>query len=70
MLVQLNPSIPLRSPRASGEAIAVIDYGPEHDLLWVIVDDTTGQIWSVRNPDVRAYKNPSIGRNTVDEVKS
>lgn len=69
MLVQLNPSIPLRSPRASGEAIMVVDYGPEHDVLWAIVDDATGQVWWVPNGEVRAYRNYSIGRNAVDEVK-
>jgi len=67
-LTQLNPSIPLRSPKASGEAIAVIDYSKEDDLLWVIVDDATGQIWTVPNAEVRAFRNYSIGRNTVDEV--
>lgn len=65
---QLSPSIPLRSPRASGEAIACIDYGPEHDLLWVIIDDRTGQLWTVKNADVRAYKNVSIGRDSVDPI--
>lgn len=65
---QLVPPIPLRSPRASGEAIAVIDYGKEDDLLWVIIDDRTGQIWTVKNADVRAYKNVSIGRDTVDSL--
>lgn len=66
---QLNPSVPLRSPKASGEAIAVIDYGGEHDLMWVIIDDETGQIWTVPNGEVRAFKNYSIGRNAVDYVK-
>lgn len=68
MILQLNPSIPLRSPRASGEAILVIDYGKEDDLLFVIIDDATGQLWCVPNSEVRAFRNYSIGRNTVDEV--
>lgn len=62
-LTQLNPTIPLRSPKASGEAIAVIDYSIEHDLMWVIVDDATGEIWTVPNKEVRAYANYSAGRN-------
>ena len=68
MFYQLRPSIPLRSPKASGEAIAVIDYSKEDDLLWVIVDDETGQIWTVPNGEVRSYKNYSIGRRSVDYV--
>lgn len=69
-LTQLNPTIPLRSPKASGEAIAVIDYSIEHDLMWVIVDDETGQVWTVPNSEVRAYKNYSAGRNNVDVIPS
>jgi len=60
---QLNPTIPLRSDKASGECIAVIDYSIEHDLMWIIIDDTTGQVWTVPNKDVRAYANYSAGRN-------
>lgn len=67
-LTQLNPTIPLRSPRASGEAIAVIDYSIEHDLMWVIVDDKTGQVWTVPNAEVRAYVNYSAGRTSADPV--
>jgi hypothetical protein len=64
---QLNPTIPLRSDKASGEAIAAIDYSIEHDLMWVIIDDTTGQVWTVPNKDVRAYANYSAGRNLKPE---
>jgi hypothetical protein len=64
---QLNPTIPLRSDKASGEAVAVIDYSIEHDLMWVIIDDTTGQVWTVPNKDVRAYANYSAGRNLKPE---
>lgn len=68
MFYQLRPSIPLRSPKASGEAIACIDYGPEHNVLWCIVDDETGQLWWVPNGEVRAFKNYSLGRRSVDYV--
>jgi hypothetical protein len=64
---QLNPTIPLRSPKASGEAVAVIDMSLEHDLMWVIIDDTTGQVWTVPNRDVRAFANYSAGRNLKPE---
>ena len=63
MITQLNPTIPLKSEKASGECIAIIDYSIEHDLMFVIIDDATGQIWTVPNPDVRAFANYSAGRN-------
>ncbi len=46
-----------------GEAIAVIDYSPEFNLLWVVALDSNGEIWTVPNHDVRLIKNYSIGRN-------
>ena len=35
MLLQLNPPIPLYTPRGFAEAVLVIDYGPDYDLCWV-----------------------------------
>jgi hypothetical protein len=53
------------TPKGSGLALAVIDYGLEHSLLWVVAMDTTGEIWCVPNGDVRAQKNWSAGRLPV-----
>ena len=68
MFTQLNPSIPMETPKGRGLAIAVIDYSKEDDLLWVIIMDDTGEIWSVPNSKVRGFKNYSIGR-TLDRAK-
>ncbi len=63
MLTQLNPPIPLHVlGRGDGQALAVIDYGPEHNLLWVTAIDATGEIWCAPNPQVRMQKNWSMGR--------
>ncbi len=63
MLTQLNPPIPLHVlGRGDGQALAVIDYGPEHNLLWVTAIDATGEIWCASNPQVRMQKNWSMGR--------
>lgn len=64
--VQLDPPIPLDIiGRGKGLALAVIDYGAEHNLLWVTVIDATGEIWCAPNPLVRAQKNWSMGRACV-----
>ena len=63
MFTQLNPSIPMDTPKGAGLALAVIDYGLEHSLLWVVAIDDTGEIWCVPNADVRAQKNWSAGRH-------
>ena len=63
MLTQLDPPIPLHVlGRGDGLALAVIDYGPEHNLLWVTAIDSTGEIWCAPNPDVRMQKNWSMKR--------
>ena len=43
MFTQLNPPIPMKViDKGDGLAIGVIDYGAEHDLLWVTAIDATG----------------------------
>ncbi len=62
MIIQLNPSIPLKTPKGNAEAILVIDYSKEDDLLWTCIQDDTGEIWTWRNSEVRGIENISIGR--------
>ncbi len=73
MLTQLDPPIPLHVlGKGDGYALAVIDYGQEHNLLWVTAIDETGEIWCAPNPQVRMQKNWSMGRSessTVAESK-
>ena len=62
-LTQLNPTLPMTvEGKGSGYAVAVIDYGPEHHLIWVVAIDATGEIWSTPNPHVRMQSNWTMGR--------
>jgi hypothetical protein len=68
VFTQLNPTIPLTVVSGSGPegdcmAIAVIDYGPEHDLAWVVIMNDTLEVWCVRNKWVRGQANVTMGRN-------
>jgi hypothetical protein len=63
MIIQLNPPIPVRTPHGKGTAQMVIDYGVEHDLLWVVFQNDTGECWCWRNQDIRAQNNITIGRD-------
>jgi hypothetical protein len=67
-ILQLNPPIGLSTPKGIGLAWFVIDYGPEHNLLWTVAIDGTGEIWTFSNPEVRALKNVSMGRH-IDKNK-
>jgi hypothetical protein len=62
-LLQLNPPIPLNTPKGPALAHVLIDYGPEHNLLWVCFNDDTGECWTWPNSKIRAQKNISLGRN-------
>jgi len=62
MILQLNPPIPVVTPHGKGMAQMVIDYGIEHDLIWVVFDDD-GQCWAWGNKEIRAQNNITIGRN-------
>ena len=63
MFTQLSPPVPVAViDKGRGYAFAVIDYGPEHHLIWVTALDQTGEIWCVPNPSVRLQKNWTLGR--------
>jgi hypothetical protein len=64
MMLQLSPPIPLSTPKGNGLAWIVIDYGVEHNLLWTVAIDETGEIWTFENTEVRAIKNITMGRLT------
>ncbi len=60
---QLNPPLPVSIvDKGQGFAIAVIDYGQEHDLIWVTAMTENGEIWCVPNPRVRVRANWTMGR--------
>ena len=63
MFTQLNPPLPLHVlDKGDGMAIGMIDYGPEHNLIWVTALDASGEVWCAPNPTVRFQKNWTLGR--------
>ena len=59
MFTQLNPPLPIDIlDKGEGLAIAVIDYGPEHNLIWVTALAASGEVWCAPNPKVRFPENP------------
>ena len=60
---QLEPPIPVHVlDKGDGFAIAVIDYGQEHNLIWVTAINDSGEIWCAPNPRVRMQANWTMGR--------
>lgn len=62
-ITQLNPTLPVNTPKGKGFAVALIDYGPEHDLIWVVFVDDSGECWSFQNKEIRAQANITMGRS-------
>jgi len=60
MILQLDPPLWLTTPKGVGLCHLIIDYGPEHDILWTVIDDATGEIWTWPNPQVRGIPNTSL----------
>src|SRR6185503_11809859 len=62
MMLQLDPTIPMMTPKGPGYALFVVDYSQEHHLMWVVALDDGGEIWMFENPDVRVQSNFTLGR--------
>lgn len=68
--IQLDPPLPLHVvDKGDGYAIAVIDYGQEHNLIWVTAMTATGEIWCAPNPQVRMPQNWTMGRPRPPAIK-
>ena len=61
MILQLDPALPLATVKGPGFAHFLIDYGQEHDLIWVIFLKESGQCWCLSNKDVRMEQNFTMG---------
>lgn len=62
MILQLNPPIPLESPKGKCFAHFIIDYGQEFDLLWICFIDETRECWTFKNNEIKIQKNITLGR--------
>ena len=62
MIHELRAPIPVLTPRGPGYCFAWFDYSQEHETLWLVCMDATGEWWQVPQSQVRAQKNYSMGR--------
>jgi hypothetical protein len=68
---QLSPELPVTViGKGNGMAFAVIDYGEEQNLIWVVALDDSGEIWCSPNPIVRLRSNWTMGRKTPKYASS
>ena len=67
-VTQLNPPIPMSTPKGDALAHVMIDYGPEYHILWVCFQDDTGECWTWQNPQIRGPKNVTMGRTSITPI--
>lgn len=65
---QLDPTLYVETPKGSGIAHLVIDYGIEHSLKWLVILEN-GQFWEFPNEDIRGCKNYTMGRPDPEKPK-
>lgn len=61
MILQVNPPLPVTTSKGEGLCHFLLDYGLEHDLMWVVFLDSTGECWTFGNTEIRAMKNMTYG---------
>jgi hypothetical protein len=66
MMIQLNPPVPVETPKGEGVAVVLIDYGPDYDLLWVVMQSESRECWTVPNSKVRAVNNWTMRESQED----
>ena len=69
-ITQLNPPLPMQTPRGQGLAHFLIDYGPETHLMWTVFLDASGECWTFQNPEIRAAKNMTLGRTATSPIRA
>lgn len=65
MMMQLNPPIPLDTPKGPAFAHMIIDYSQDHYVLFVCFVCETGECWVYPNRDVQLQKNVTMGIRTA-----
>jgi len=60
MILQLNPTIDVKTPLGDGEAFLIIDYGLNVNTVWVC-RMAGGEVKHFYSDDIRIYDNPMNG---------
>ena len=74
MMLQLNPQLVVVVKKKDsnkwikGYAFLVIDYSQDHDLLFAVSLNSTGEIWIVPNDEVRFENNWSMKRRVGKKI--
>jgi len=68
MILQLNPTMPVETPRGLSECWALIWESPEREMLFLCIDDASGQFWIWDQQKVRGCKNITLRRENPERL--
>lgn len=57
MILQLNPSIWVLTPKGEGHAMFIIDYGPNINTIWIVHLFEDGSIVHVDSCEIKIFGN-------------
>ncbi len=69
-ILQLNPPLPVVTPKGDGYAHVLIDYGSEFNLLWVVFLDDSESAGLTTILKSALQKNVTMGRTFVSMHKA
>ena len=71
MMLQLNPTIAVKTPKGDAEALIIIDYGVNVNSVW-LCRMRGGGVLHFYSDDIRVYDNPMNGNgwDVGEEIKS
>ena len=62
-MIELKARIPLTTPKGKGWAYFIKDESMDHNLVWTVFLDETGECWMFDNKDIRIQPNFTYGIN-------
>ena len=62
MILEVQQSIQVDTPKGRGRIWLVTEYGSEIEKVFTVILDDTGEIWEFTNKEVRATSNVTMGR--------
>jgi hypothetical protein len=68
-LTRIDPPLPLITPKGKALAHFILDYGFEHDLLWVCFQNDTGECWTWNNKQIRSDINITANRTKISRIE-
>jgi hypothetical protein len=62
MITQIDPPLHMQTTKGPGWAHFILDYGPEHHVIWGVAMDADGAWWWVPNPEAKLSPNWTMER--------